>query len=49
MRQMSEVDEALRKAADATEVPGVVAMAATDREVIYQGAFGSATSARATR
>jgi CubicO group peptidase (beta-lactamase class C family) len=40
MAQITDVDQALRKAAEAREVPGVVAMAATDREVIYQGAFG---------
>jgi methyl acetate hydrolase len=40
MRQMSDVDEVLRKAAEAREVPGVVAMATADRDVIYQGAFG---------
>jgi CubicO group peptidase (beta-lactamase class C family) len=37
---MSDVDHALRAAADAGEIPGVVAMAASGAEVIYQGAFG---------
>jgi methyl acetate hydrolase len=40
MAQMSEVDAALRAAVEAQQIPGVVAMAATDREIIYQGAFG---------
>ena len=34
------IDQALRQAADAQEVPGVVAMAATDRGIMYEGAFG---------
>jgi len=40
MRQISEIDSALRQAADAQQVPGVVTMAATGSEVIYQAAFG---------
>ena len=40
MKQLTDVDRALREAADAGQVPGVVAMAATGSEVIYQGAFG---------
>ncbi|MEJ0077099.1 MAG: serine hydrolase domain-containing protein [Alphaproteobacteria bacterium] len=40
MTQMTDIDQTLRKAADAREVPGVVAMATNGREVIYQGAFG---------
>lgn len=40
MKQLTGVDQALRQAADAGQVPGVVAMAATDGEIIYQGAFG---------
>src|SRR5438270_616924 len=35
MRQISEIDPALRLAADAQQIPGVVAMAATSREVRY--------------
>jgi methyl acetate hydrolase len=35
-----EIDEILRSAVDANDVPGVVAMAATDREVVYGGAYG---------
>ena len=40
MRQFTDVDQAFRQATDARQVPGVVAMAATDNEIIYQGAFG---------
>jgi len=40
MMQLSEVDEAFRQAIDARQIPGVVAMAATDRETVYQGPFG---------
>jgi methyl acetate hydrolase len=40
MTQMVDVDEALRRATDAGEIAGVVAIAATSREVIYQNAFG---------
>src|SRR6201996_9785949 len=34
------IDTILQRAVDLREVPGVVAMAATDRAVIYEGAFG---------
>jgi CubicO group peptidase (beta-lactamase class C family) len=37
---LPQVDAALRSAVDAGEVPGVVAMAATDRGLLYEGAFG---------
>ena len=37
---LPRVDAALRSAVDAGEVPGVVAMAATDRGLLYEGAFG---------
>jgi CubicO group peptidase (beta-lactamase class C family) len=40
MQSKSQIDEALRQKADAKEIPGVVAIAATPNEVIYQGAFG---------
>jgi methyl acetate hydrolase len=36
----SQIDEALRRASDAGDIPGVVAMAATGNEVIYRGTFG---------
>ena len=34
------IDRALRDAVEAREVPGIVALAASDRGVIYDGAFG---------
>jgi methyl acetate hydrolase len=40
MQSKAEIDQVLRQKSDAKEIPGVVAMAATSREVIYQGAFG---------
>ena len=38
---LGSIDQTLRQAAEAKDVPGVVAMAATDDGVFYQGAFGS--------
>ena len=40
MQSKSQIDQVLRRMSDAKEIPGVVAMAATSKEVIYQGAFG---------
>ena len=40
MTPLPQVDAVLRQAAASGEVPGVVAMAATDRGVLYEGAFG---------
>jgi CubicO group peptidase (beta-lactamase class C family) len=40
MQSLAGVDAALSRAADAKEVPGVVAMAATDTGILYEGAFG---------
>jgi CubicO group peptidase (beta-lactamase class C family) len=40
MQGKSRIDQVLRQKSDAREIPGVVAMAATGNEVIYQGAFG---------
>jgi methyl acetate hydrolase len=40
MWTLSLVDRALREAADAKEVPGVVAVAVTDAEIVYEAAFG---------
>src|SRR5258705_12861718 len=34
------IDRALRDAVEAREVPGIVALAASDRGVLYEGAFG---------
>src|SRR3977135_310281 len=40
MQNQAQIDQFLRQKSDAKEIPGVVAMAATGNEVIYQGAFG---------
>ncbi|WP_407177622.1 serine hydrolase domain-containing protein [Bradyrhizobium sp. STM 3562] len=40
MQSDVQIDEVLRQKSDAKEIPGVVAMAASGDEVIYQGAFG---------
>lgn len=40
MHSKSQIDQLLRQMSDAKEIPGVVAMAATSKETIYQGAFG---------
>ena len=40
MHSKAQIDQALQQASDAKTIPGVVAMAATGNEVIYQGAFG---------
>jgi methyl acetate hydrolase len=40
MRGFSHADRVLREAAEAAQVPGVVAMAATREGPVYQGAFG---------
>jgi methyl acetate hydrolase len=40
MREFSQADRVLRTAAEAAEVPGVVAMAATREGPVYEGAFG---------
>src|SRR5262249_27405610 len=40
MSHLESIDEVLRRAADAREVPGVVAVAATDQGIVYEGAFG---------
>src|SRR6059058_6200221 len=40
MQSKAQIDQLLRQKSDAREIPGVVAMAATGNEVIYQGAFG---------
>jgi len=42
------VDEVLRQAADAKEVPGVVAVAANSDGIIYEGAFGKRDLAKGT-
>src|ERR1700732_916927 len=40
MQSKAQIDQVLRQKSDAKEIPGVVAMAADSKEVIYQGAFG---------
>src|ERR1700684_4715155 len=40
MHSKAQIDQILRQKSDAVEIPGVVAMAASGNEVIYQGAFG---------
>jgi hypothetical protein len=38
--QTRAIDQLLRTAVEANQVPGVVTLATTDRETIYNGAFG---------
>ena len=40
MQSKAQIDQILRQKCEAKEIPGVVAMAATGSEVIYQGAYG---------
>ncbi|MBR0791024.1 beta-lactamase family protein [Bradyrhizobium manausense] len=40
MQSKAEIDQILSKTSDAKEIPGVVAIAASGSEVLYQGAFG---------
>jgi methyl acetate hydrolase len=40
MQSKAQIDHVLRQKSDSTEIPGVVAIAADSKEVIYQGAFG---------
>src|SRR5205809_3644056 len=40
MPNQAQIDQLLRHKSDAKEIPGVVAMAANSKEVIYQGAYG---------
>jgi methyl acetate hydrolase len=44
-----DIDAALQAGVDAADVPGVVAMAATERSVVYQGAFGVRNMATAAK
>ena len=37
----AQIDAVLRRATEAKEVPGVVAVAATDKGLLYEGAFGT--------
>src|SRR6201996_8358448 len=40
MQSKAQIDQILRQKCDAKEIPGVVAIAATGKDVIYQSAFG---------
>jgi methyl acetate hydrolase len=40
MQGKAQIDQALRQKAETKEIPGVVAMAASGNEIVYQGAFG---------
>src|SRR6201987_3853859 len=40
MQSKAQIDQVLRSKSDAKEIPGIVAVAASGSEVIYQGAFG---------
>ena len=40
MQSKAQIDQVLRQKSEAQEIPGVVAIAANGKEVIYQGAFG---------
>ena len=40
MVNTKSIDEVLSRATEAKEVPGVVAVAATDQGAVYEGAFG---------
>ena len=40
MQSKAQIDQALRQMSDAKDIPGVVAIAATGKDIIYQGAFG---------
>jgi len=42
---LGQVDQALREAVNAGKVPGVVAIGATDKGVVYEGAFGPGITA----
>jgi len=42
---LGEVDQALRQAVNAQTVPGVVAIAANDKGIVYEGAFGPSITA----
>jgi methyl acetate hydrolase len=46
MQSRNEIDRLLRARTDAGEIPGVVAIAATSSELIYEGAFGRRDLAR---
>ena len=45
----ARIDSVLRQAVERQDVPGVVAMAATDKGLLYEGAFGTRLLATARR
>ncbi len=40
MAKLKDIDTRLSQAADSTAMPGIVAVAATDTDIVYEGAFG---------
>ena len=40
MAQLQSIDAIFRQAVETKAMPGIVATAATDRDVVYEGAFG---------
>ena len=44
-----QIDAVLRRAVDTKDVPGVVAVAATDKGILYEGAFGTRDLAKGSR
>src|SRR6201982_1616199 len=46
MQSKAQIDQALRQKAETQEIPGVVAMAASGNEIVYQGAFGKRALSR---
>jgi methyl acetate hydrolase len=48
MQQSEAIDEAFRQAVAAGSIPGVVTMAANERGIVYEGAFGRRTLGGAT-
>lgn len=40
MDTKAQIDQSLRQTSDAKEIPGVVAVAATSKDIVYEGAFG---------
>jgi CubicO group peptidase (beta-lactamase class C family) len=40
MQEMAEIDQVLRQSCERGDIPGVVAIAASGNDIVYQGAFG---------
>jgi methyl acetate hydrolase len=47
--RVEKIDKALQATVSAREIPGVVAMAANEQSVVYEGAFGFRDMAAASR